>query len=171
VIPLEPIFVPAQIFHIVGSVLSLFGFTALYLRIRALAGRLGFVAYLVAILGSIAVFGDGILGLVVFPELAQHAPDLTSPTGPMFTGRVLGFYIGFFATNMVGMILFGVALIRSSYQPRAAAGLLILGGILSNLPPSPTLHLILVAGGVGFGIAMAWLGYSLFQSPGELAPE
>ena len=118
-----------------------------------------------------SVLPPSILGLVVFPVLAEHAPALTSPTGPMFTGRVLGICIGFFATNMVGTVLLGVALIQSDFPLRAAAVLLILGGILSNLPPSPSLHLALVFGGVALGIAAAWLGYSLYQSPGEPAAE
>lgn len=94
-VPLHPLFAPGQVFHILGAVLTIFGFTGLYLYMRESTGWLGLIAYVIAVLGAIAVFGDGIIALVVFPELARHAPALTDATGPMFTGRVLGFYILF----------------------------------------------------------------------------
>ena len=98
------------------------------------------------------------IGIVVFPVLAEFAPDLTDASGPMFTGRVLGYYIMFAATNMIGIVLLGLATIRGGLFPKVAAILFILGGILFNLPPIPALHLLLVAGGVIWGTGAVWLG-------------
>ena len=47
----------------VGAILSIFGVAGLYLCLRALTGWLGLVAYVVAVLGAIFAFGDGIIAL------------------------------------------------------------------------------------------------------------
>ncbi len=98
----------------------MFGYTGLYLRQQVKTGWLGLIDYAIAVVGAIFIFGDGIIGLAVFPVLATHAPELTAATGPMVTGRFLGLYILFFATNMVGIILLGVATLRAGTLPRLA---------------------------------------------------
>jgi hypothetical protein len=64
---------------------------------------------------------------------------------------------------MVGIVLLGIATLRANVLPRVAAILFLLGGILFNLPPMPALHLILVTGGVLWGVGAAWLGRSLIE--------
>jgi predicted MFS family arabinose efflux permease len=71
-------------------------------------------------------------------------------------------YTVFGVTFMVGYILFGIALLRASALPRAATLLLIVGAILANLPPGLVPMLILIVGGVVWGIGAAWLGYVLW---------
>ena len=95
----------------------------------------------------------------MFPTIAEHVPELTSAPGPLFTGRVLGFYIMFAATNMVRIILLGIA--RANVMPRVGTILFLVGGILLNLPPMSTLRLALVTGGVFWGLGAAWIGRSI----------
>jgi hypothetical protein len=60
---------------------------------------------------------------------------------------------------MAGYILFGIVLLRVSALPREAILSLIVGAILANLPPGLVPILILIVGGVQWGIGAAWLGY------------
>ena len=64
---------------------------------------------------------------------------------------------------MIGIILLGLATFRSGQFAKLGVGLFILGGILFNLPPAPALHLILVAGGVIYGVGALWLGWTLWS--------
>ena len=146
--PLHSLFVPGQIFHIVGAILAVFGYVGLYLRQREVTGWLGFIGYFVATIGAMFFLADVMIGIVVFLLLAKFAPELTEASGPMFTGRVLGFYVIFAAANMIGIVLLGLATMKGGIFPKFAALLFILGGVLFNLPPIPSLHFVLVAGGV-----------------------
>ena len=161
-VPLNPLFAPGQVFHILGAILAVFGYVGLYLKQKDSAGILGAIGFVVASIGMMFFLADAMIGIIMFPTLAEHAPELIDATGPLFTGRVLGFYIMFAATNMVGIVLLGIATLRANVMPRVGTILFLVGGILFNLPPMPALHLVLVAGGVIWGIGAAWLGISLF---------
>jgi len=162
-VPLHPLFVPGQVFHILGAILAVFGYFGLYMKQKDSAGMLGGLGFVVASVGMMFFLADAMIGIIMFPTIAQNAPELTEATGPLFTGRVLGFYIMFAATNMVGIILLGLATLRANVFPRTASLLFLLGGILFNLPPMPALHLVLVVGGVLWGIGAVWLGTSFFS--------
>lgn len=166
-VPLDPLFAPGQLFHIVGALLAVFGYIGLYLRQREATGWFGLIAFVVAVIGALFFFADGIIALLTFPVLAIHAPALTEASGPMFTGRVLGFYILFAATNMIGIVLLGIATLRAGMVPRIPTILFIVGGVLFNLPPNPALHWVLIAGGVLWGIGAARLGTFLWSHGGD----
>jgi len=95
------------------------------------------------------------IGIIIFPVLATYTPELTAATGPFFTGRVLGFYIMFAATNMIGIALLAIATLRANVMPKMAAIIFLAGGILFNLPPMPALHYVLITGGVIWGVGAA----------------
>lgn len=160
--PLHPLFAPGQLLHSVGAMLAIFGYMGLYLRQREAIGWIGLIGFAVAVIGMLFFFADGMIALILFPVLATNAPALTEASGPMFTGSVLGFYILFAATNMIGILWLGIVTLRAKVFPRIPTILFIIGGVLFNLPPNPALHLLLVAGGVLWGIGAAWLGYFLW---------
>ena len=54
--------------------------------------------------GSLAFLGDATIALVTFPALAASAPELIASDGLMFTGWVLGFFVGFAVLQMFGYI-------------------------------------------------------------------
>ncbi len=91
-VPLHPLFAPSQLFHIISALLAVFGYMGLYLRQQEVSGWLGLIGFVVAVIGALFFFADGMIALVVFPVLATHAPALTEASGPMFTGRVFVFY-------------------------------------------------------------------------------
>jgi hypothetical protein len=162
-VPLHPLFVPGQIFHILGAILAVFGYVGLYMKQKDSTGILGGLGFVVASVGMMFFLADAMIGIIMFPTIAEHAPELTSATGPLFTGRVLGFYIMFAATNMVGIVLLGIATLRANLMPRVGTILFLVGGILFNLPPMPALHIVLVVGGVLWGVGAAWLGRFLVE--------
>jgi hypothetical protein len=162
-VALHPLFTPGQILHVLGALLALFGYIGLYLWQRQEVGKLGFVGFVLAFIGAAFFLSDGMIGLIVFPAVAANAPALVDVTGAMFTGRVLVAYIVFAATNMIGIAVFGIAILRGGLFPRVAALLFILGGILFNLPSGPIPHVVLIIGGVLWSIAAVWFGYVLWS--------
>lgn len=103
------------------------------------------------------------IGLVIYPAVAANAPDLVEATGAMFTGRVLATYITYAATNMIGVLIFGIAIWRGGVFPWIAELLFLVGGILFNLPAGAIPHIILVVGGVLWSIAAVWFGVVLWS--------
>jgi hypothetical protein len=160
-VPQHPLFVPGQVFHILGAILAVFGYFGIYLFQRKESGKLGSYGFAIAVIGMMFFLADAMIGIVVFPELAQHAPALTEATGPLFTGRALGFYILFAATNMIGIVVLAISMLRAKRLPSRATYLFLVGGVLFNLPPIPAIHLVLVAGGVIWGIGAVLLGQAM----------
>jgi hypothetical protein len=160
-VPQHPLFVPGQVFHILGAILAVFGYFGIYLFQRKESGKLGSYGFAIAVIGMMFFLADAMIGIVVFPELAQHAPALTEATGPLFTGRALGFYILFAATNMIGIVILAISMLRAKRFPPRATYLFLVGGILFNLPPIPAIHFVLVAGGVIWGIGAVLLGQAM----------
>ena len=143
--------------------MAVFGYFGLYLKQKESAGSLETVGFVIAVVGMMFFLADAMIGIVIFPAMAEYAPEMTAATGPLFTGRALGFYIMFAATNMIGIIIWAIATLRANIMPKLAAVLFLIGGILFNLPPMPGLHLVLVTGGVIWGVGAAWLGLSLVK--------
>ncbi len=133
---------------LLGTLLVLFGLFGLYARLSEAAGPLGLVGFLVAFLGTAFLVGTyWDQAFVVVPILADAAPELLDAGPPL--GYILSF--GIFA---LGWLLFGVAALRARVYPRWAALLLIVGAVLSFLPlPLST---------APFGVAVAWMGSTLF---------
>jgi len=161
--PLDPLFVPGQVFHVLGAGLAVFGYLGIYLKQYESAGTLGTVGFVIAVIGMMFFLADAMIGIVVFPALAEYAPDMTDAGGPLFTGRALGFYIMFSATNMIGIVILALATLRAKVLPKIAAILFLVGGIMFNLPPMPALHYVLITGGVIWGGGAAWLGKAIFE--------
>ena len=72
---------------------------------------------------------------------------------------------------MLGGLVFGIATFRARVLPRWPAGLLAVVAVLTPLAallPHATQRM---AAGVPMGIAMAWLGYSLWSERREPASE
>lgn len=169
-VSLDPLFTPSQFVHVLGALLTMFGYIGLYLSQRREIGWLGFIGFILAFVGAVFFLSDGIIALVVFPAVARASPALLEATGALFTGRALAAYIVFAATNTIGIVVFGVATWRAAIYPRVAALLFIVGGIMFNLPPGAIPHLVLVLGGVIWGMGAVWLGYSLWARAGDWTP-
>jgi hypothetical protein len=156
---LSQLWVPSQLLHTLAATLALFGLVGLCARLGDQIGRLELTGFVLALFGTGFYLADAVLALVVFPIVATSAPALMAADGALNMSPV---YTVFAVAFMVGYILFGIALLRASAMPRAATLLLMIGAILANLPPSLVPMLILIVGGVVWGIGVAWLGYVLW---------
>jgi hypothetical protein len=157
---LNPLWVPSQLLHTLAATLALLGLVGLYTWLGQKNGQLGLTGFVLALFGTGFYLADAILALVVFPLVATSAPSLIAADGALNMSPA---YTVFAVTFMVGYILFGIALLRIGALPRGASPLLTVGAILTNLPPGLVPMLILIVGGVLWGIGAAWLGYTLWS--------
>lgn len=141
-------FVVQSALYLLGAALVLLGLVGLYARQAEDSGKLGLAGFLVAFLGTALLTGVMWTQAFVVPFLAAESPALleSEPLGNMLS----------FITFTVGWLVFGVATLRARVYPRAAAILLIIGAML------PFAGFILPASAFVFGIAVAWLGLSLW---------
>jgi len=66
VVPNHPLFVPGQVFHILGALLAVFGYFGLYLKQKDAAGTLGANGIVVAIIGMMFFLVDAMIEIVIF---------------------------------------------------------------------------------------------------------
>jgi hypothetical protein len=159
----DPLWLPGQTLHILAALLTIFGILGLYAVQREQTGVLGLVGFVLAIVGTVLFFADGLIALAIFPALADAAPDVLAITGAMNSGSVLIAFIIMAATAMIGYVVFAVATLRAGILPRAAALLFLLGAILFNLPPGPVPMIVLAIGGVIWAVGSVWLALKLLQ--------
>ena len=141
-----------QLLFLLGAVLLLFGLFGLYARQSEAAGALGIIGFLAAFLGTALNVGISFDQAFLLPILADVAPEVVD-AGPPF-----GILLAFISFG-VGWLLFGAATLRARVYPRAAAVLLMVGAVLAALP-LPFTYIVL-------GVAVIWLGFSLFTRRGE----
>ena len=136
---------------LLGMGTLLLALTAIYTREFAALGRLGLIGYLTAFLGTVMVAGDWWFEAYAIPKIAAEAPEFLDlpPSGSALVGVIatVGLYT-------VGWTLFGVAALRSRAFPRAAALLLLIGGLAGPLALSTPYQIPLA-------IAIGWIGLSL----------
>jgi hypothetical protein len=150
-------------------VLIILGLVGLYTT-QARRGRVfGLIAFLVAMIGTVMLFGFVWTGTFVLSYMADAAPEYVDPgfldadpSGALIMGVLLTFVL--FA---MGWLLFGLASLQARVLPRGASILLIIGAVLFFVLfmlelPGPT---------VVFCAALAWMGYALWSSTGETVAE
>src|SRR3954470_5859357 len=89
----HPLWIPSQVMHVAGALFTLFGLIGLYGAERRRAGQLGLVGFALAVLGTVLFFGDGLIALILYPAVADLAPELLAPDGAMNRGVVLAAFI------------------------------------------------------------------------------
>ena len=151
----------SQWLHLIGAVLGALGYVAIYNIVRRVGAVLASIAILTGVCGMILFAADAVLALVLFPVLADVAPNMLAPNGAMFTGRVLSFYISTYVIHMSGILLLCLTMIKTRQVSFLAIGVFGLGGVVMNFPPIPGLHILAVAGGITFGLGAAWVGWQL----------
>jgi hypothetical protein len=129
-----------------------------------LLGLIGLGMSLIGFLGYLCLQFDMAF---VWPVLAERAPDLVDFNGPMFSDRrfaFVHFWMG--PVHTVGMLLFGIALVRARVLPRVACIFFIIGLIMSPgalFPP----FLIRAVGGVIGALGLGWMTLVLWQRTGR----
>ena len=144
---------------LLGMGALLLALTAIYTRESAALGRLGLIGYVTAFLGTLMVAGDWWFEAFAIPRIATRAPEVLNlpPSGSVLVGAIatVGLYT-------VGWTLFGVAALRARAFTRAAALLLLVGGLAGPLA-------LLTPYQIPLAIAIGWIGYTLERNSRSLA--
>jgi len=126
-------------------------------------GMLGLVGFVASSIGCAAYLGFQFDLAFVWPVLAERAPDLLDFDGPMFRYPRFAFiHLWMGPLYSVGVLLFGIALIRARVLPRTASALFMVGVILSAgvlFPPFP----IRTVGGLLAAPALGWMTLVLWR--------
>jgi hypothetical protein len=162
---------------IVMDILAMLGITGLYARQVEKSGWLGLAGYLLfsgfwafsvalhfieafisPVVANVAPkFVEGLLGMV-----AGHASEINLGALPTVYGLLIG-VVGY----VLGGLLFGIATFRARVLSRWAGGLLAIGTLLPVLLSSVVHHPFDRLFAVPVGLALIWLGYSLFSERRE----
>jgi hypothetical protein len=154
----------------VMAFLFLLGITGIYARQVNKAGWLGLAGFLLLSLCWSIQLAFIFAEAFILPPLATVAPQFVEGILAVVSGQPaegnLGALPALFALAgipyMLGGLLFGIATIRAGILSRWAAGLLAVASILTPLAallPHATQRLA----GIPVGLAIAWLGYSLWS--------
>jgi len=155
----------------VMAVLSLVGFTGMFLYNRRRFGVLGLAGYLLLSVGYLMMFASQVIVGFVLPTVAKTDPGYVqdvldkamggSPAGDIGARQLWFSLMGF--GYMVGGLLFGIALFRAGLLARWASALLALATVstaaLAVLPESFSRPVA-----VPMGIALIGLGISLWRT-------
>jgi hypothetical protein len=160
--------------HIVSfaeAVLALVGVIGIYLRQSRQLGVLGLIGFLMFgfffILQSAFNFAEALIAPLIAVNAPQLAVDFVGLFGryPAVTdlgalaalplvGSVL--YVG-------GALLFGIAIIRARVLSRGAGILLIVAAAVTPIAGALLPHALERGAAIPMGLALAWLGYSLWS--------
>ena len=157
-------------FKTVMCIFGLFGIAGLYARQVEKTGWLGLAGYLMLTIFYAVQMCFAFAEPTLLPLLAPVAPTFVESVMGMSSGAGGPINLGAFAVifhsisvlYLLGLLLFGIAIFRARILSRWAAVLLALSGplaiIMSLLP-----HQIARLAAMPMGIALIWLGYSLFS--------
>ena len=166
--------------HIVSfgmAVLAIIGVAGLYLRQVRQFGILGLLAY--AMFGGFFILqaGFNFFEALIAPLVAKDAPQLAVDIVGLF-GRYpavsdLGALAAFPLIGSVlyvgGALLFGIAIIRARVLSRGAGILLIAAAVVTPIAGALLPHALERMAAIPMGLALIWLGVSLFADQRKLA--
>lgn len=180
----HPVNVPASVttatwvnVHIFATALGffgLFGMAGLYARQAEQSGWLGLIGFVLFTVWMTLVSGFSFVEAFILPRLATESPAFVAGILGMFSSAPSQVDLGILPTlwnisgpmYIVGPLLFGIATFRAGILPRWAAALLVLGAVLvpvgALVPPKYQPKIM-----IPMGLALAWLGYSLFAERRE----
>ena len=168
--------------HIFATALGffgLFGMAGLYARQVEETGWLGLAGFLLFTVWMTLVCGFSFVEAFILPALASASPVFVESFLGMLTGAPGAIDLGILSTIwnisgpmfIVGPLLFGIATFRARVLPRWAGALLALIVVLVPLgalvPAAYQPKIIMIP----IGLALAWLGYTLFSERREKASE
>ena len=168
--------------HILATAMGffgLFGLTGIYARQAEESGWMGLAGYILLSLWLVNLAHFTFIEAFVLPPLVTQAPTVVESFLGVFTksaGEIklgilptiydLNGFIGF----MIGGVLFGIATFRARILPRWAGALLGVGALLVPFAAAlPPVHEAKVT--IPGGLALVWLGYSLWAERRQRAVE
>ncbi|MDQ3706762.1 MAG: hypothetical protein M3437_16375 [Chloroflexota bacterium] len=162
------------------SFFGLLGITGIYARQVEEAGWLGLAGYILLSLWLVLLAPFTFAEVFILPPLATEAPAFVESFLGVFTGHAHpgGVDLGAMKTiwdldgfvYILGGLLFGIATLRAGILSRWPAGLLVAAALVTPAGALlPHEHMALVA--VPVGLALAWLGYTLWSERSEKATQ
>ena len=159
------------------SVLGLVGVTGLYLRQAREAKVLGLFGYLLFASFYAISLGFQFFEVFLLPSLATEAPRLAASFlgivsgagGPVALPALQTLWTIVSIAYLAGGILLGIAFFRAAVLPRLAGALLAAGAVASLLVPVLP-HALARYAAVPVGVALLWLGASLWSDRREPLP-
>ncbi|RYE87028.1 MAG: hypothetical protein EOP19_05340 [Hyphomicrobiales bacterium] len=148
----------------------LVGLTGIYARQAEKAGWLGLAGFALLIVSWFLQTGFVFVELFVLPVVAVPLPGFVDSAlgiangqpGPMDIGAFVPAYGVVGACYLLGGLLFGIATVRAAVLPRWPALLLAFAALIT--PAAALLpHALQRYAAVPMGIALIWLGYSLWS--------
>ena len=152
------------------AVLGLVGASGIYFRQVRESGLPGLVGYLMFASFYLAVTAWTFVEVFVLPRIADEAPQFVDdflgiPAGVSAQGDVGGLPLLFTVVSglyLVGGLVFGIAVYRAGILQRGAAALLAAGSV-GAVAAAVLPHAVGRYAAVPVGIAMVWLGWSLWS--------
>jgi len=158
--PSTPLGYWSSVFDLIGGILVLASIGTYYGTFARKGGVLGGVGYLLLFsAGALLAIGGNVMSLVVFPWIAQAAPNLANSAPPQ---SVLNFFLFGQVLLLIGGLAFGAAILLARAPERGAAILLIVAVLVSFI--GQILNDVASLGDIGSAVvtlALAWMGYSL----------
>jgi hypothetical protein len=162
--------ISAHVLAMGTSFLGLFGLTGLYARQAEKSGWVGLAGYLLLSLWLALILGFTFVEVLILPALAAASPVFVAAWLGLFNGATGGLDLGALSFTwtltaplyILGGLLFGIATFRARILSRWAAALLALGAVIGPLAALVPLDWQPKAA-IPVGIALAWLGYSLWS--------
>lgn len=154
--------------HYIGLLLILLGLPAVYTMQMKRAGKLGLIGFIL-FFTAFAQFGGstGVVDIVALPWLTKINAFNTTP---------LSFILFFLLVKLfllVGSVVFGIAMLRTSTFPKGSVILLIVGAVLFLFGGRVHIPYLDYLGEVLFLMSFVWFGSSLLSQPqqeNELQP-
>jgi hypothetical protein len=145
---------------IIGVILTLLGLVGIYTRQVRETGRTGLLGFLAlftgtALLGGLLFFEGYVVPAIAATTPSLHEDMLFNVPALLAPAIVLSIF------NLLGFLLFGIAIVRANVLPRVAGLLFIIGGILYSPGPNQLPWIVFTIGTTVVGIAQIWLGYTL----------
>jgi hypothetical protein len=151
----DPVFQTGGVIYLVGFIALMLALVGAYgWGLQKAPGRLGVIAFVTAIVGTMLLGGDLWFETFAVPWLADEAPASldTDPTTLLAIGAISSYVL--FA---LGWALVGIASFRARVFPTAICVALVIGGLIGfRALLSPT--------GIPLGLAVVWLGVWMMRT-------
>ena len=155
----SPSWIPINIIGLIASLLLVMGLMRLLFEDESRLGVLGFLGFILCILGVVLFASLQFDETFVWPLLATHADSLLEIEGPMFTSPgFLAAYIIMGILFAVGFIFISVQSLRRNIFPKIPSIFMIIGAPIYGAG----LYVPLMARTVGLillGVSFIWVGF------------
>jgi hypothetical protein len=162
----DPNWIRLSLVAFFGVILMIFGFIAVYSRLYAESGLVGFLGFLFILLAYVLQAGKVTWEICLYPVIASHESsvmllrDFIIKTDP----HVIAFKTVSSVTIFLGIVLFCLALVRTDKFPKIAGSLFFAGAFIYGLGPVLANYLVAIAGIFILSVGSLVLGLVLIRS-------